>query len=92
MPEHATRKRARVEDSVETRDEEFWFEDGTVTLVAGNIQFLVYRGVLASHSPVFADMFSLPQPLPNDDSPEPPIPTIHIVYLSDSPEDLRHLL
>ena len=69
------------------RDEEFWYEDGTIDLVAGNVVFRVYKGVLAEHSAVFKDMFSLPQPPSESTSSECPV-----VYLSDSPEDLRHVL
>ena len=44
------------------RDTEFWFEDGSVLLVAGGFEFKVYRAVLSARSLVFKDMFSLPQP------------------------------
>lgn len=74
------------------RDEEFWFEDGTVTLVAGDVHFLVYKGILANNSPVFNDMFSLPQPLDRDDSRGPTSWATPVVHLSDSPADLRCLL
>ena len=72
------------------RDEEFWFEDGTIILVAAGVEFKVYRGVLAEHSAVFADMFSLPQP-PHDlsDSDAPVCPVVH---LDDPPEELREVL
>lgn len=72
------------------RDEEFWFEDGSVILVARNMEFRVYMRVLADHSPVFADMFSLPQP-PRP-APSPAADECPIVHLADSPEDLRHIL
>ena len=35
------------------KDEEFWFDDGTVILHAGDVEFRVYRGLLESHSTVF---------------------------------------
>ncbi|KAJ7119162.1 hypothetical protein C8R44DRAFT_540134, partial [Mycena epipterygia] len=41
---------------------ELWFEDGNLIIQAGNSQFRVYRGVLATRSPVFQDMLSFPQP------------------------------
>lgn len=72
-----------------TRDEEFWFEDGSVILVAGDVEFRVFRSILAQYSPVFSDMFSLPQPSFTSGSPADPCPVVH---LSDSPEDLRHIL
>ncbi len=83
-------KKARGDAPELVRDEEFWYEDGTIILVARNVQFRVYKGVLADHSSVFADMFSLPQPastLASTTSAECPV-----VHLEDSPEDLRHVL
>ena len=70
------------------RDREFWYEDGNVILVAGNVEFRVFKGILADHSPVFKDMFTLPQP---DTTPSETVacPTVD---LSDSPSDLRHIL
>ncbi|TFK81135.1 hypothetical protein K466DRAFT_558289 [Polyporus arcularius HHB13444] len=67
------------------QDEEFWEEDGTIVLIAGNVKFRVYRGLLAQHSPLFTEALSLPQPTSN--SKPCPIITLH-----DSPEDWRHLL
>ena len=40
------------------RDAEFWFDDGSVLLVAGGFEFKVYRAVLSARSPVFKDMLS----------------------------------
>lgn len=72
------------------RDEEFWYDDGTIILVAGGIEFRVYKGILAEHSTVFRDMFSFPQPPEaHPASGDPPCPVVHV---SDSPEDLRHVL
>ena len=85
-------KRPRTDESTTTagipptRDEEFWFPDGNVILLARGVEFRVYSGLLASHSPVFKDMFSLPQPA---DLPSAPCP---VVQMTDSPEDLRHIL
>ena len=73
-----------------TRDPEFCYPDGNIILVARAVEFRIYRGLLADHSPVFADMFSLPQPdggLPVTFEGEPPL-----AHISDSPEDLRHIL
>ena len=81
---------SQAEDAVPAeqrlRDAEFWFEDGSVVLVAGGIAFKVYRGVLSDRSPVFKDMFSLPQP-PSSSPFDTPV-----VHLTDSPQDLRHIL
>ncbi|KAH9887013.1 hypothetical protein C8Q73DRAFT_768656 [Cubamyces lactineus] len=67
------------------RDAELWFEDGNLGLVAGDVEFKLYRGPLIAHSLVFKDMLSLPQPAGRDE-PCPVIP------LYDSPDDLRHVL
>ncbi|KAH8828624.1 hypothetical protein DL96DRAFT_1012511 [Flagelloscypha sp. PMI_526] len=41
-----------------------WFDDGNLILQSNDgIRFKVYRGLLALHSTVFSDMFTLPQPL-----------------------------
>ena len=76
----------RASGEARVRDEEFWFQDGNVVLVARNIEFRVYKGILANHSPVFKDMFSLPQPHDVSSAPTP------VVDLADSPSALRHLL
>ncbi|KAI0683669.1 hypothetical protein C8T65DRAFT_749389 [Cerioporus squamosus] len=74
------------------RDEEFWLDDGTVILIARDVEFRVYGGVLATHSPVFKELLSEDSPVRTvsingkDDVPCP------VVALSDSPEDLRHIL
>jgi hypothetical protein len=51
----------------ETRDEDFYFEDGSLILSAKNadgdlVYFRVHRSVLAKQSSVFKDMFSVPSP------------------------------
>ena len=76
-----------------TKDKEFWFNDGTVILVAQDVEFCIYKGILAEHSPVFSDMFSLPQPA-KEQSNNGAIegPRCPVVHLSDSPYDLRHVL
>ncbi|KAI0370990.1 hypothetical protein BV20DRAFT_966098 [Pilatotrama ljubarskyi] len=80
-------------------DENFWLEDGNLTLIAGNVEFKVYKGPLVANSPVFRDMLSLPQPDKTDGAFGSPgisrctcgyAPAL--VHVSDSPEDLRHLL
>ncbi|TBU51802.1 hypothetical protein BD310DRAFT_962923 [Dichomitus squalens] len=75
-------------------DYELWYEDGTIILIAHDVEFRVYRGPLAKHSPLFRDMLSIPQPVEphllyqgQGQSPECPL-----IHLSDSPEDLRHIL
>ncbi|PIL26302.1 hypothetical protein GSI_12058 [Ganoderma sinense ZZ0214-1] len=95
------KKRARTSeggdnpDSTQTlslqRDKTFWYDDGTIVVVAGNIEFRIYRGLLARYSPVFFDMLSFPQPptvaLSTNQTSDCPV-----VRLTDPPEDLRHVL
>ena len=44
------------------RDEELWYGDGTLILIAANVEFRIDGGPLAKHSPVFRDILALPQP------------------------------
>ena len=74
--------------ATQIRDEEFWYQDGTVVLVARNVEFRVYGGVLANHSPVFADMFSQHQTSRAPDDPS----VCLVVPIEDRPEDLRVVL
>ncbi|KAI0700397.1 hypothetical protein C8T65DRAFT_612969 [Cerioporus squamosus] len=76
-----------------SQDPEFWFEDGTISLVAGRVEFRLYRGLLGSRSPVFADMFSFPQPAtPVTASHNTGASANHTVSLTDSPQAFRELL
>lgn len=44
--------------------ERVWFEDGNVVIVTDDcMAFKVHRTILASHSGVLRDMFTVPQPL-----------------------------
>ncbi|KZP11464.1 hypothetical protein FIBSPDRAFT_837642 [Athelia psychrophila] len=65
-----------------------WFEDGNVILEAENTKFKVHRGILAANSPVFHDMFSLPQPSSGENFVE----GCPVVHLSDSGMDVMHIL
>ena len=55
------------EDNLETQPviqrqhPDLWFPDGNIILVAEGTGFKVYKGILASHSEVFRDMFALAQ-------------------------------
>ena len=70
-----------------THHDEFWFEDGSIILVAGNTGFRVYRALLAAQSTIFADMFSS-----SSSGVEEIVDQRPVVYLSDSPKDLAHFL
>ncbi|KAI1795360.1 hypothetical protein LXA43DRAFT_1178816 [Ganoderma leucocontextum] len=68
------------------KDKELWYDNGTVILVAQGLEFRVYKGLLTDHSPIFKSMFSAP---PSPDMMESDCPVSH---LTDSSEDLRHIL
>lgn len=67
---------------------EIWLEDGNVVLQAEGTQFKVYRGILSLNSPVFKDMFSLPQPTSGEELVE----GCPVVHLSDSAADVTYVL
>ncbi|KAH9910976.1 uncharacterized protein BXZ73DRAFT_57413, partial [Epithele typhae] len=56
---------------------------------ADHVDFRVHRGILLHASPVFADMFSLPQPHSNEASPQTDQP---IVVVTEDSIALRNLL
>ncbi|PIL26465.1 hypothetical protein GSI_12223 [Ganoderma sinense ZZ0214-1] len=68
--------------------EEFWFDDGSIVLIAQQkTGFRVYRALLTAQSTIFADMFTSSSP-----SAEEMIEGCPVVHLSDTPEDIAHLL
>ncbi|OJT08573.1 hypothetical protein TRAPUB_500 [Trametes pubescens] len=69
---------------------DFWFADGNIVLLAGNVAFKVHRGQLVRHSDVFYDMFSLPQPAAEEG--QGLIDGCPWVELHDDPSDVLHLL
>ncbi|KAJ6561984.1 hypothetical protein B0H19DRAFT_1210037 [Mycena capillaripes] len=64
-----------------------WHPDGSVVLQADHTQFRVHWSVLALHSSFFKGMLGLPQP-----PDQPSVDGCPIIELSDSPEDVEHLL
>ena len=68
------------------RDKDFWLEDGNIVLVAQNVGFRVYKGLLTKQSPVFQDLFSAREIRADESYDGAPV-----VRLFDSPVDLRHL-
>ena len=69
------------------RSEEFWIPDGNIVLIAGETAFRVYRGLLTLQSTVFADLFASSSPCAEESYDDCPA-----IRLTDSPEDLAHLL
>ena len=75
-----------------TTDPTVWYEDGNIVLVAGSTAFRLYKGILASVSPVFRDMFSLAKPEDGPGSEGGTIDGCPVVHLTDSAKDLRWFL
>ena len=69
------------------KDDELWFDDGNIVLIAKDVGFRIFRSLLEKQSPVFSDMFAFASPRAGEAYDGCPI-----VHLSDSPEDMRHLL
>jgi len=69
------------------RHEEFWLYDGSIVLAVEDTLFRVHKTILANHSEVFADLFTVPQPAGED-----MIDGCHVVRLYDNREDFIDLL
>ncbi|KZP11128.1 hypothetical protein FIBSPDRAFT_192023 [Athelia psychrophila] len=92
----ATSKRKRVEDAPgppipvqTTTRSDIWLEDGNVVIQAETTQFKVLRSILAAHSSVFKDMFSIPQPPAEAGGTVEGCPVVHV---SDSAVDVAIVL
>jgi hypothetical protein len=70
-----------------TRHPDLWFDDGSIVLKVETTLFRVHRTTLCKHSTVFADMFSIPQPLDQVTMEGCPV-----VHLPDSATDFACLL
>ncbi len=86
-----------VECATDSKDERkrhpsLWHEDGTIILATPQMLFRVYRGILSRNSPVFRDMFSLPQPSTSSDAGEDIIDGVRVVQIHDRDEDLEPFL
>ncbi|KAH9937885.1 uncharacterized protein BXZ73DRAFT_76513 [Epithele typhae] len=65
-------------------DEDLRYSDGNIMIIANNCAFRLYKGILASESLVFENMFSVPQP---EDAEY--IDGCPVVSLADRASDLR---
>ena len=72
-------------DTIE-RDQDLWFDDGNIVLVAENVGFCIYKGLLSSQSPVFSDLISGTSLRADENIDDIPVARIY-----DSPTELRHL-
>ncbi|KAJ7134247.1 hypothetical protein C8R44DRAFT_848895 [Mycena epipterygia] len=91
-PPPAKRQRKGSEPPIATAEDlpvrsEIWMPYGDIILQAESTVFRVNRDILAKHSSVFEDLFSIPQP-PNEETLE----SCPIVQLSDSAIDVQLLL
>jgi len=75
--------------SVPTPHPDFWLYDGSIILSVESCLFRVHQTILASHSEVFADLFTVPQP---DEEGDKTIEGCRIVDLSDDENDFVDLL
>ncbi|KAH9474954.1 hypothetical protein JR316_0012053 [Psilocybe cubensis] len=70
-----------------SRHPEFWLYDGSIVLSVQNTLFRVHQTILANHSEVFSDLFTVPQP-----EGEETMDGCHLVHLQDSAKDFEDLL
>lgn len=77
---------------IQRRHRDFWFFDGNIILVAEGTGFKVYKGILASHSVVFRDMFALAKPDHSISVTEESAQGIPIVLLGDRATEVAHFL
>ncbi|TCD70991.1 hypothetical protein EIP91_000489 [Steccherinum ochraceum] len=78
---------AEETNEIEVEHGSLWFQDGSVVLVAENIGFKVYKGILSQHSEFFQDMFALPQPADGEICEDCPVVRTH-----DTAKDLLGFL
>ncbi|KAG6849140.1 hypothetical protein H0H93_011003 [Arthromyces matolae] len=67
---------------------EFWYNDGSIILVVDNTGFRVHKSILSQHSDVFADLFTIPQPVEKGESME----GCAVVRLQDNLEDFVEVM
>ena len=75
------------------RDETFWFEDGTIAIVAQNTEFRVYKGQLAQRFPVFkTDLRTFGASTTAYEGSLNGGPLVPVLIVADSARDWRHVL
>ena len=75
--------------SLPTPHPDFWLYDGSIVLSVESCLFRVHQTILANHSEIFSDLFTLPQPVEDE---EAMIEGCRIVHLPDSESDFVDLL
>ena len=71
-------------------DEEFWFEDGNLTLISHDVEFRVYRGPLMAKSRVLATLIT--EAMLSPASAAAPCCHQTVLNVSESPSEVRHFL
>lgn len=72
-------------------DPDLWFEDGSIIVIAENTGFRVHKLLLSHLSPVFRDVFTVPQPVAVD-SGLSIVENVPVIRVSDSVYDIKCLL
>ena len=62
---------------------DFWFSDGSIVLCVDKMLFRVHQTILGKHSEVFDDLFTLPQPIKEEEMVE----GCRVVMMHDSKEE-----
>ncbi|KAG6916681.1 hypothetical protein DXG01_005802 [Tephrocybe rancida] len=66
----------------------FWYNDGSIVLIVANTAFRVHQSILSQHSSVFADLFTVPQPVDGKDA----VDGCLLVHLQDNLEDFTEVI
>ncbi|KAH9856090.1 hypothetical protein C2E23DRAFT_810040 [Lenzites betulinus] len=69
------------------RHSDYWFDDGSIVVIAQDTGYKIHKSVLARHSEVFRDLFSLPQTSADDHLDGCPV-----VRITDASGDFSNLL
>ncbi|KAL1756162.1 hypothetical protein FB107DRAFT_290290 [Schizophyllum commune] len=85
----AKRQRLDEDNAPPAKRSDIWFDDGNIILQAENLQFRVHRSLLARHSPVFKDIFGIPQPA---NTSEVLIEGCPVVHLTDKASHVQFML
>jgi hypothetical protein len=72
--------------------EGLWFHSDLVILQAGARIFRVFTAILREKSPVFADMFSFPQPSDPQSADDQTLDRVPVVKMHDDPAELEVFL
>lgn len=77
---------------ITSRDQDYYFEDGSIILRVGDILFKVQGSLLKAHSEVFKDMFAMPLGTGNDKPIEGSCDEHPVVIPGVEPSQFRNLM